>query len=98
MLEIINGENFAEKTKKGAVVIDFFTKTCTKCRVLEPQLQQLKDEGYAVYKIDAEESYELSERLGVMQVPTFFVLNEGETVHRHTGFLPAEQIKEIIEG
>jgi len=97
MLEIINTENFEEKTKEGVVVIDFFTKSCTKCRVLEPQLLELQEQGVPVFKIDAEDSYQLADDYGIMQVPTFFILKDGETKHRHTGFLPAEQITEIIE-
>lgn len=97
MLETISTKQFEEVTKEGVVVIDFTTKTCTKCRVLEPQLIELQGMGEKVYKVDAEESYELSEKFGVMQVPTFFIMKDGEVMYRQTGFLPAEQIKERIE-
>ena len=70
-MEIIKGnlDNFDDVTKKGDVLVDFFATWCGPCKMLAPELEEIKDKVQIV-KVDIDENLELCKRFGVMSVPT----------------------------
>ena len=66
----------------------FTTKTCPNCKIAK---ECLKDEKYIL--IDAEENIELTTRYGVMQAPTFVVV-EGE---HHKKYVNLSNIMKYVE-
>lgn len=94
-MEIINEKNFAEKTKNGVVVVDFFANWCGPCRMMAPILENIQEElgdKISIYKVDVDESEELSRKFGVMSIPTLVIFKNGEEQNKLIGLRPKDSL------
>lgn len=94
----VNEQNFDEEvlSEKGKVLVDFYSDTCAPCQMMSPILEQLAEEltnSVKIAKINASENYALVEKYEVNSVPTFVVLEDGETIKTKTGIMPPSQLK-----
>lgn len=81
------------------VLVDFYADWCGPCRMLEPTLERVARETDAVIaKVDVDEHQLLAGQFGVRGVPTLALFADGEQVEQHTGVLPAERLRSLIEG
>ncbi|TYT61266.1 thioredoxin [Natrialba swarupiae] len=81
------------------VLVDFFATWCGPCKMLEPVLENLAGETDAVVaKVDVDDHQQLAGAYGVRGVPTLVLFADGEQVEQHTGALPADQLRDLIEG
>jgi len=98
-MEIINEQNFQDKTAKGVVLVDFFATWCGPCKMIAPILEKLQTqyEGRAaIYKVDVDQSNALAAKFGVQAIPTMILFKDGQAVSQHVGFAGAPQIEEMI--
>lgn len=83
MITEVNGSGIS---KKGNVIVDFYTGTCMPCKVLHPILEEISEiEGLKVEKVDVTRNPELSQQFGVMSVPTIV-------------FMRNNQVKDTVRG
>ncbi|ELY92032.1 thioredoxin [Natrinema altunense] len=81
------------------VLVDFYADWCGPCQMLEPVLEGLAGETAAVIaKVDVDEHQQLAGAFGVRGVPTLALFADGEQVEQHTGVLPADRLRDLIEG
>ncbi|ELY44045.1 thioredoxin [Natronorubrum sulfidifaciens] len=81
------------------VLVDFFATWCGPCQMLEPVMEGLASETDAVVaKVDVDELQQLAGAYGVRGVPTLVLFADGEQVEQHTGALPADRLRDMIEG
>ncbi|MCU4744569.1 thioredoxin [Natronoglomus mannanivorans] len=81
------------------VLVDFFATWCGPCQMLEPVLEGLAGETEAVIaKVDVDEHPQLAGAYGVRGVPTLALFANGEQAEQHTGALPADRLRNLIEG
>ena len=87
-LEITN-QNYDEITSQDKpVVIDFWATWCGPCKRLGPIIEEIAAEydGRAIVgKCDIEENDDLTEKFGIMNVPTVVFLKDGKEVDRVVG-------------
>lgn len=85
----ITTQNFDEVISQGKpVLMDFWATWCGPCKRLGPIIEELAAEydGKAVVgKCDIEENDDLTEKLGIMNVPTVVFLKDGKEVDRVVG-------------
>ncbi len=85
----ITDENFAAEVAKGMpVIIDFWATWCGPCRRLAPVIEELAaqyDGKVVIGKCDIEENTELTDKFGIMNVPTVVFLKDGQEVDRLVG-------------
>ena len=100
-MEIINEKNFNEKISKGVVVVDFFANWCGPCRMMAPILEDVQKEmgdRVQIYKVDVDDSENLSRQFGIMSIPTIIFFKDGELVNKHIGlWMKDSMIEEINE-
>lgn len=87
-IEITN-QNFNEIISQGKpVLVDFWATWCGPCKRLGPIIEEIAAEydGKAIVgKCDIEENDDLTEKFGIMNVPTVVFLKDGKEVDRVVG-------------
>ena len=98
----VNEKNFEEQVLKSdkAVLIDFNAGWCGPCRMLKPVIEQLSDEldGVKIVSVDIDENDALAESYEVSSIPCLVLVQNGEEIDRHVGYLPKERLIEFIGG
>lgn len=89
-------ENLEDLIKEGKCLIDFYATWCGPCRMLAPVLEELDDE-INIIKVDVDEHPELTQKYGVMSIPTLVFLNNGEEKEQVVGFRDKDELKGIID-
>lgn len=89
MEQEITEKNYEEVTGQGKpVMIDFWATWCGPCRRLAPIVGELAaeyDGKVIVGKCDIEENADLTDRFGIMNVPTVVFIKDGKEVDRVVG-------------
>ena len=84
----LNDENFDAETAEGVVLVDFWADWCGPCKMLSPILDEIAAEvsGKAkVVKVNVEECQSLAQRFAVRNLPSLYVMNNGEIVKNLPG-------------
>ena len=85
-------------SEHDVVLVDFFADWCGPCKMIEPILEDLAAETAAtIAKVDVDQHQQLAGSFGVRGVPTLLLYADGEQVEQHTGALPADRLRTLIE-
>ena len=79
------------------VLVDFWAEWCGPCKMLAPVLKELAHEWkgrVTIIKVNTEEKPELAARFGITGIPTLILFKNGQEVHRESGALPLEMLKQ----
>lgn len=93
-------ENFAEVTKTDkTVLIDFWAPWCGPCRMLGPVLEEIAEEDptLVVAKVNVDEEAALAQAFGVTSIPLLVVMKDGELVKKSVGYIPKEDVLELVK-
>ncbi|MDZ4199952.1 MAG: thioredoxin [Kiritimatiellia bacterium] len=96
----LTSENFAEKTKTGVVLVDFWAPWCGPCRMQTPILEKLAPEvvGKALIgKVNVDEQPELAAQYQVRSIPTILVFKNGVVSKQFIGVQQAAKLLAEIE-
>jgi len=94
-----NNENFDELISNGKVLVDFYANWCGPCKMISPILEEIASErdDVTIVKVDVDNNSDLATKYGVMSIPTMILFNNGVEVNKHIGFLPKDEIVNLIE-
>lgn len=92
--------DFADKTKTGVVLVDFWAAWCGPCKMAGPIIDQLSEE-YAgkvlVAKVDVDAEGELAGKYNVMSIPTVILFRDGVEIGRQVGFAGKQGYVELLK-
>lgn len=78
-------------------IIKFGAPWCGPCRVQDPILDEVSQEGYIVEKINVDENEEMVEKYDISTVPTLLFFDNDKLVERKIGLMRKGEILEICE-
>lgn len=70
------------------VMVDFYADWCGPCKMAAPILDELSAEqsDVAIVKVNVDENREISQKYGVMSIPTIITFKDGQEFDRLIGF------------
>lgn len=95
-------ENFDSEVMNSdlPVLIDFYADWCGPCKMMAPVVESIA-EKYAgkakVGKVNVDEQEELAAKFGVMSIPTFVFIKNGQKVNQAIGGMPSAKLEEMLE-
>ena len=93
----LNINNFDESIRDGKVLVDFWAPWCGPCRMLTPIMDEIKNEGYNVYKVNVDDNHELAKKYGVMSIPCVIYFKDGKEINKIIGFTSTNEILKMLE-
>lgn len=76
-------------------LLDFYADWCGPCKIMEPIMEELKKEmgdKVKITKIDVDQKQEEASKYGVMSIPTYIILKDGEEKDRFIGATSKENV------
>lgn len=95
--------NFESEVLKSdkPVLVDIWAEWCGPCRMYSPIIDEVSKE-YAnkvkFVKVNADDNQKISEKYGVMSIPTTLLIVKGNLKASMVGAVPKETLKKWIEG
>lgn len=100
-MNLIHFENgdFDSLIKDGVVLVDFYADWCGPCKMVGPILEEIANENdkYNIIKVNVDNNQDLATKYGVMSIPTMIIFKNGKEVDKNIGFLPKDDIINLIE-
>ena len=79
------------------VLVDFYADWCGPCKMVEPVVEALHDDGTAVVaKVDIDEHQALAQRQNVRGVPTMLLYVDGTAVERVVGAKDKASLEALV--
>jgi thioredoxin 1 len=94
--------DFEEQVLKSPVpvLVDFWAVWCGPCKMIAPHVEALATEyegRVRVGKINIDEEREITEKYGIMSIPTLLFFKDGKVVDQVVGAVPKSTIASKLE-
>ena len=79
------------------VLVDFWATWCGPCKLVAPEMEKLAakyDGAVDVVKVDVDANPSLSQKYGIMSIPTIAYFRPGQQPMGVVGFRPMEQLEQ----
>ena len=98
-LKHANDENFAGMIGNGITLVDFWAVWCGPCRMLSPIIDELASEitDYKFYKLDVDNSTEVTKKYGIMSIPTLLIFEDGNLKEKVVGFISKDELTDKLK-
>jgi thioredoxin 1 len=87
--EVVNNEK--------PVLVDFWAAWCGPCKMVAPEMEKIAekyDGSVRVVKVDVDANPAISQRYGIMSIPTIAFFRPGQQPMGVVGFRPMEQLEQ----
>lgn len=82
----ISGNDFAQFTQSGIVIVDFYADWCGPCKKLKPMFDQLAQsyKGQVKFaKLNIDHARPLANKYAIQSIPTVILFKDGKEIKRH---------------
>ena len=104
IMEIKDEETWEQKVDNapGRVMVELFVTWCPHCQREAPLLDEMapaiREHGVEVYHANAEVMWTKGNVYGISETPSFILVDNGELIAKHEGFLTKDEILAFAEG
>lgn len=97
MLKVLSNEkDFDSTIKEGKWLVDFYAEWCGPCKMLSPIIEELSKK-YNVLKVDTDKCPSIAMKFGIMSIPTLIVFENGIKIKQSMGYMPLEEVEDLIK-
>lgn len=98
MIREIKETQLDEIIKEGFHIVDIYGTHCVPCKQLSVVFEEIEKEvpQVSILKINTDENKEIVNRFSITSVPTILFYKDGEIVSKKVGFLPKDEIFEVL--
>lgn len=91
--------NDVRAISEGNVLVDFYTGSCAPCKAMSPILEEISEEfdNVKVAKIDVTRNPDVSQKFGVMSVPTIIFMTDSKVRDTVCGMSNKNTLTSIIK-
>ena len=87
--------DFNEEIKDKKILVDFYADWCGPCRMQSEVLKDFND--IDVLKVNVDKHGNVAQVYGVMSIPTLILLENGQVIKSHTGFMNVSELKNFVK-
>ena len=95
----LTAENFDQEVMQSDKPVLFYADWCGPCKMMSPVVEEISNEEpeIKVCKINIDEQIEVAQRFGVMSIPTFIAVKNGEIAGKQIGAVPKSTLLGLVK-
>lgn len=85
---------------KNVKLLDFWAVWCGPCKIMEPVIEELEKElrgQVEIEKINVDENQAKAAEFGVMSIPTYIILKDGQEIGRKIGVTAKAELLKLLQ-
>lgn len=95
MIKYLEKEEDFNNLIQNRVLVDFYADWCGPCKRLGAILEEIND--IDILKVNADLFQNISNKYGVMSIPTLIIFDKGNEIKKSIGFKTKEELIEFIK-
>lgn len=95
MIKYLEKEEDFNSLIQSKVLVDFYADWCGPCKRLGTILEEIKDVD--ILKVNVDLFQNISNKYGVMSIPTLIIFDKGNEIKKSIGFKTKEELLEFIK-
>ena len=94
--------NFNEEVLNSdlPVLVDFYADWCGPCKMMMPTIERMAETyngKIKVGKLNVDDNSDIAGKFGVMSIPTFLIIRNGEVINSATGAMSADALAKMLD-
>ena len=95
MIKYLENADDFNKLIKNKVLVDFYADWCGPCKRLGAILEEIN--SIDILKVNVDLFQDISNKYGVMSIPTLIIFDGGSEIKKSIGFKTKEELEEFIK-